>query len=261
MYPWITKAPDGSETSFCRLCHAIMQPRFSAVVAHEKTKKHQQKVRAAASTLPLPVVRTKGVAEKVCHAELQLAIFTAYHMSFQVVDHLGEVIAHNGEGSPLGRVKLHHTKCSKLVTEVVAPALKEELRVDIKEKKFAVLIDESTDVASHKLLCVVLRYFSGREGQILTEFWDLLQVVEATGELLFNALKQSLTNIGLSQVDCIGFGCDGASSMVGKHNSVWTRIKQESPNCHLVPYICHSLALSIPLHMLLTSYLLILGIF
>ena len=220
MYPWVTKAPDGSENSFCRLCHAIMQPRRSAVVAQEKTKKHQQKVRGAASTLPLPVVRTQRVAENVRHAELQLTIFTACHMSFQVVDHLGEVIAHNGEGSPLGRIKLHCTKCSKLVTEVVAPAVKEELREDIKEKKFAVLIDESIDVSSHKLLCVVLRYFSEREGQILTEFWDLLQVVEATGEVLFNALKESLTNIGLSLVDCIGFGCDGASSMAWKHNSL-----------------------------------------
>ena len=146
----------------------VMQSRLSAVVAHGKTKKHQQKVRAAASTLPLAVVRIQRVAENVRHAELQLAIFTACHMSFQVVDHLGEVIAHNGEGSPLGRIKLHHTKCSKLVTEVVAPALEEELREDIKGKKFAVLIDESTDVASHKLLCVVLRYFSEREGQILT---------------------------------------------------------------------------------------------
>ena len=250
--------PDGSENSFCQLCHAIMQPRLSAVVSHEKTKKHQQKVRAAASTLPLPVVRTQRVAENVRHAELQLAIFTACHMSFQAVDHLGEVITHNGEGSPLGRIKLHRTKCSKLVTEVVAPALKEELREDIKGKKFAVLIDESTDVASHKLLCVVLRYFSEREGQILTEFLDLLQVVEATGEVLFNALKESLTNIGLSLVDCIGFGCDGASSMVRKHNSVWSHIKQESPNCLLVSCICHSLALS---NMLVTSYLLILGIF
>ena len=164
MYPWVTKAPDGSENSFCQLCRAIMQPRLSAVIAHEKTKKHQQKVRAAASTLPLPVVRTQRVAENVRHAELQLAIFTACHMSFQAVDHLGEVITHNGEGSPLRRIKLHCTKRSKLVTVVVAPALKEELREDIKGKTFAVLIDESTDVASHKLLCVVLRYFSEREG-------------------------------------------------------------------------------------------------
>ena len=87
---------------------------------------------------------------------------------------LGEVIVHNGEGSPLGRIKLHRTKCSKLVTEVVAPALKEELREDIKGKKFAVLIDESTDVASHRLLSVVLLYFSECEGQILTAFLDLL---------------------------------------------------------------------------------------
>ena len=70
-------------------------------------------------------------------------------------------------------------------------------------------------------------------------------MVEATGEVLFNALKECLTNIGLGLVDCIGFGCDGASSMFEKHNSVWSRIKQVSSNCLLVPCICHSLALSI----------------
>ena len=70
-------------------------------------------------------------------------------------------------------------------------------------------------------------------------------MVEANGEVLFNALKESLTNIGLSLVECIRFSCDRASSMVVKYNSVWLRIKQESPNCLLVPCICHSLALSI----------------
>ena len=153
MYPSVTKASDGSENSFCWLCHAIMQPRLSAMVAHEKTKKHQQKVRAAASILLLPVVRTHRVAENVRNTELQLAIFTACHMSFQAVDHLGEVITHNGEGSPLGRIKLHRTKCSKLVTEVAAPALREELREDIKGKKFAVLIWVNRCSISQPLVC------------------------------------------------------------------------------------------------------------
>ena len=167
MYPWVTKAPDGSENSFCRLCHAIMQPRLSWLPMRKPRNANRK------SELP-----SQHCLFLWCeHSEWQRmsamlsCIFTDCHMSFQVVDYLGEIIAHNGEGSPLGRIKLHHTKCSKLVTEVVAPALKEELREDIKGKKFAVLIDESTDVASHKLLCVVLRYFSEREGQILTEFW------------------------------------------------------------------------------------------
>lgn len=33
--------------------------------------------------------------------------------------------------------------------------------------------------------------------------------------------------------------------MVGEHNSVWSRIKKESPNCVLNKCVCHSLALCV----------------
>lgn len=45
--------------------------------------------------------------------------------------------------------------------------------------------------------------------------------------------------------DCVGFGSDGASSMIGEHNSVWSRVKEQSPNCQLNRCICHSLSLCI----------------
>ena len=58
-------------------------------------------------------------------------------------------------------------------------------------------------------------------------------------------MKATLKRVGLTITDCIGFGSDGASKMVGDHNSVWTRIKEESPNCQLNRCICHSLSLCI----------------
>lgn len=45
--------------------------------------------------------------------------------------------------------------------------------------------------------------------------------------------------------DCIGYGSDGASVMVGQHNSVWTRIPAVAPDCIQVKCICHSLALCV----------------
>jgi len=67
-------------------------------------------------------------------------------------------------------------------------------------------------------------------------------VIEVSCEALFGIIENALTSIGLQVSQCIGFGSDSASNMVGEHNSVWSRIKERSPNCILFRCICHSLA-------------------
>ena len=75
--------------------------------------------------------------------------------------------------------------------------------------------------------------------------FSLIPVVSTTGEALFDALKNCLDEFNLKLSNCIGFGSDGASNMVGIRNSVWSRIKLESPNCILFKCICHSLSLCV----------------
>ena len=67
----------------------------------------------------------------------------------------------------------------------------------------------------------------------------------ATGELIFNAIKKTLDWYCLDLKKCVGFGCDGASVMVGQHLSVWSRIKEVNinPSCILMKCIRHSLVL------------------
>ena len=114
---------------------------------------------------------------------------------------------------------------------------------DIKDEKFALLVDESTDVSAEKHLCIVIRYYSKKEKRIATELVGLVSVTEATGEALFNAIKAAVEDIGQSLRNCLGFASDGASVMVGNNSYVWTRIQEESPNCIQMRCICHSLPL------------------
>ena len=88
---------------------------------------------------------------------------------------------------------------------------------------------------------VVIRYYSISEKKIVTSLLNLIPVIQAIGEDLFQALKCSLDSAGLSLRNCVGYACDGAAIMVSEHNSVWSRIKQESPNWVLFNCICHSL--------------------
>ena len=52
-----------------------------------------------------------------------------------------------------------------------------------------------------------------------------------------------LESYDLEMRNCISFGSDGASSVAGCNNSVWSRFQDANPHCIQVKCICHSLAL------------------
>ena len=244
-FSWLSKASDGSEDAFCKLCHALMKPKQSNLTAHEKTNKHIQRVKALTLVKPIQVVRNPTIADEVKTAEIELAVTMACHSSILATDHLGEIIARNAAGSKLANIKIHRTKCTKILTNIVSPAIKEELIADVKGKKFSLIVDETTDVSTAKQLCVIIRYYSSVEKKIVTAFVDLVTVVHACADDLFDAIRNCLREIELELIDCIGYASDGASVMVGEHNSVWTRIAAVSPNCIKLTCICHSLSLCV----------------
>lgn len=244
-FMWVKESSDGSGEAYCKVCHCNLVPRLSSLQNHEKSGKHQKKQSAVSFTSTSFFKASSSVSDEVKRAELEIATAMCCHCSTVSVDHIGEMIKRSGKGSTLGKISIHRTKCSKLLTEVISPGYVDELASDVLGQKFAILVDESTDVSSAKLLCIVIRYFSRSEKRIVTEFVEIVQVSEATGESLFQAIKNSIEKLGLTLKDCIGYASDGASVMTGTHNSVWSRIHKESPNCIQTKCICHSLALCV----------------
>ena len=230
--------------AYCSFCRVNIQPRLSNLKNHEDTSKHIKAAGSVSSTKKLFAPRPKDGAEKKS-VELKFAVAIACHTSISSIDHLGELIASNGAGSKLEKMKLHRSKCTSLIKKVISPALHEELCNDMEGEKYCVMIDESTDVACIKCLCIAVRYFTKKEQNITTSLLGLIPVTHATGEALFQATKDCLEASKLKLTDCVGFASDGASAMVGEHDSVWSRMKIAAPNCILMKCICHSLALCI----------------
>ncbi|CAH1726292.1 unnamed protein product [Aphis gossypii] len=50
-----------------------------------------------------------------------------------------------------------------------------------------------------------------------------------------------LKDVGLDVTNLVGIGTDGANNLCGKYNSLFTLLKQKSPNLQIVRCICHSL--------------------
>jgi len=58
-----------------------------------------------------------------------MALGVACHCAILSIDHMGEIITKHGQGSVIGNMKLHRTKCACLIKNVIAPTLKEELNL------------------------------------------------------------------------------------------------------------------------------------
>jgi len=50
------------------------------------------------------------------------------------------------------QMKLHRTKCTNIIKNVLAIHFVEDLRIDIEDSKFSLLLNESTDISVAKLL-------------------------------------------------------------------------------------------------------------
>lgn len=88
-------------------------------------------------------------------AEVQLAMFVAEHTAFLTADHLAETCKKTFSDSvSVQNMKLHRTKCRQIIVNVLGPHFIESLQADIGEAKYNILIDESTDVFTVKLLGV-----------------------------------------------------------------------------------------------------------
>ncbi|KAK3754198.1 hypothetical protein RRG08_028163 [Elysia crispata] len=53
------------------------------------------------------------------------------------------------------------------------------------------------------------------------------------GENIFKALDKELISRGVSWSNCISFGCDNASVMLGRLNGVAAHVQKKNPSVHI----------------------------
>lgn len=92
----------------------------------------------------------------------------ACHFTILAMDISGRQSSVMCKEANLGTLKCIGENAKKMKT-VVMPTLKEQLIADVQGKTLLLVVDESTDVATAKQLCVIVRYYSEVE-KILTAF-------------------------------------------------------------------------------------------
>lgn len=173
---------------------------------------------------------------------MKLAVLVACHASTRAVDHIGEVVRDLGKGSLLEKLRLHRTKCTRIVTKVVAPCLMDDLAADVGDGCFSIICDESTCNSLRKKFAFVVKYFSMKEKRMVLPFLGIVELTRQTAEALYTAFTDHIRARGLNLKKLIAIGTDGASSLCGCNHSLYTLLRErDCPKLQIVRCVCHSL--------------------
>lgn len=181
-------------------------------------------------------------------AEASLSLFIAEHCSFLTIDHLSDILKNIfADSKSADGLHLHRTKCSEIVREVIAPHFIREIIKDIGDKKYSLILDESTDISVTKLLGLVVRYVSLSQKKIISTFLSLVPIKSGTAVDVASAVIDTLNSFGLNPNNLLGIGTDNASTMIGVNNGVHALLKRDLnlPNLILIKCTCHSIQLAV----------------
>lgn len=244
--PWLIKK---AGSGFCKLCMKRVNGGAAHYLRHMDSLAHRKFIEKAGVTPS--ITKFSSIAEsqekhfkgQVYGAELKLMMFIAEHnLPFLIMDHLTGFLKSVAPDSKIVKsIKCNRTKSTQLMTQVIGQSNTKEISCDLKDKFFSILIDESTDIATKKSLAIVVRYFKCEK--VVDRFLDLIEVSDGTAQGIYDSLVDCITNHGIEMKNVVGFGSDNASVMMGRHNGVQAKLKEQIPNLFVWGCLCHSLHL------------------
>ena len=155
-----------------------------------KTEIHKKAIKAAKNT-PLMSTFAKPkstpMQEKVATAEIKSAAFFAEHnISFAVADHFTDFCKSAFTDSNICKdMSVKRTKMSYLIQDGIAHYEHKDLISILKEQKFSLVIDESTDISVTQVLAIVVRYFDFVKCDVIDAFLDSIIVEDGSAQGLY----------------------------------------------------------------------------
>lgn len=243
---WLQPVKDDTTKAYCKYCKCEMIAKVHCLKLHILSIKHKKAIEPVKSqrTINFPKVKKDLNTQR---AESSLAMFVCAHCSIMAVDHLSKLCKHRFGDSKSGDFRVHRTKCTNIIKNVLAPHFNEEIVSDLRDQEYSLLLDESTDISVSKMLGVSIRYFSRSLKTIISTFLGLVEIEDGTANSIVNGIKGLLLVLNIEIKKMIGIGTDNATVMTGTNNGVHALLKNETGNDNLVLVrcVCHSLQLAL----------------
>lgn len=97
--------------------------------------------------------------------------------------------------------------------------------------QFGIMMDGSQDISCKEQISIVVRYVD-KSNNIMERTICFINASKSTsGAALYESLRTSLSNLGLSTYNAVGCSFDGASNMSSKNVGVQSRLQADNPHC------------------------------
>ena len=120
------------------------------------------------------------------------------------------------------------------LSNLISNSILREIIKDIKKVNyFALIADETMDIARKEQLCVALRWVDDRF-EVFEDTLGLVQLDETNAECITAAIIDALTRCNLDLLNCRDQAYDGAATMSGAYSGVATRVSAHEPRAFYV---------------------------
>eukprot|EP00057_Strongylocentrotus_purpuratus_P009553 XP_011664027.1 PREDICTED: uncharacterized protein LOC105438204 isoform X1 [Strongylocentrotus purpuratus] len=253
-FPCISSSNKGKHYAFCRVCRCDLKIAHGGagdISIHLRSKKHIEKEVAEEKAKNIPKegrINTFFRKEdySVINAEVMFTDFLVEHnIPLAAADHSGQLFRRMFPDSRIAKqYNCARTKASHVVQSLAA-ADRDTLVSQMKNSRFSLATDASTDMEAIKLYPLVIKTFDEMEGKVLCQLLSLKESSErSTGENIFGILDHELKTHNISWTNCVSLSSDNASVMLGKHKGVAAYAKEQNANIFIAGCSCHLIHLA-----------------
>ncbi|XP_076673662.1 uncharacterized protein LOC143371906 isoform X2 [Andrena cerasifolii] len=241
--PWLEQVQDNPYKGKCTVCCRYVVAGKSDLLNHANSKKHFMNMQHRKGPLTTTIQPIRNFSDDIKMAEIRFCIDMiehnrSFHSSKQFI---------TGTNTPpldpniIAHISLKRSKITAIVQNVINKSIILETIEILHGKLFSVLIEETTDISDRKILWFLIRYF--HEGRIYTYLLDLIRIKECTAENLYKCFLHSLKEYNLPVSNIIGVCADNTYVMLGRENSLISRLLAENEEISVFSCICHSMNL------------------
>lgn len=153
--------------------------------------------------------------QKVKNAEFALVMFCITHnLPLLLMDYLPALLVECCPDSSIAKLlKCGRTK-SMQVIDYIAKQASQKVISALRNKKFSLIVDETTDVSMVKSLVLVARYVDSAR-VVQDRFTALLELTKVDARSIFNLIKEFFATHEIPLKNLIGLATDGANVMAG----------------------------------------------
>ena len=249
----LTRSRKGASYAFCTLCSndlSIGGGGLHDIKRHVGSVKHMQMLRDLHSQPSITSAmasssQAESPQDQVTKAEVYFAFFVAEHnLSFSTGDDFTKLCKKIFPNSKVAeKFSCARTKTRLIISLALAPAVNADVVHACATNLFTILCNGGNDKYNKKYFAIMVRYWDDPSKKTVTRFIAMPVCNIATGQTLFDALSTVLSERGIPWSHVVGFCSDSASVMVGRRNSVLSRVLNEQPQVFTLGCICHLAAL------------------